>query len=119
MNTKVILLGILMGINSVYSYSTSLGIEGKWDVTNDRSIPTDLWLLQMNNEIYLHSEKDLQDLYIQIKDLSGNIFCSKIIEIHIGENYFLPLTNSLVGEYLIEVSDKESIHDCFYIKSNY
>ena len=53
--------------------NTLVSIEDKWNTTNDRSILFTPQLSIDEQNIYIYSEKELNDLEVIIKDSLGNV----------------------------------------------
>lgn len=104
MKLKGFILGIvcftLMPIN-VFSINVT---NKNWGDLDDRSISSEPTLSQDDNAIYIYSDKELEDLSIQIKDLSGNIVYSTIATVPAGIEYPTAIGTLPQGEYLFVIA---------------
>lgn len=79
--------------------------DKNWDDSIDiRSISSEPTLSQDDNAIYIYSDKELEDLSIQIKDLSGNIVYSTIATVPAGIEYPTAIGTLPQGNYLFIIT---------------
>lgn len=100
MNAKSFLLGLILSVLMPISlYADKVG----WVEIGDRSFFDAPHLYIENNKLYIASEFQLENISIQIKDLSGGILYSTVTTILPGTNFPVSLDNITTGNYLIEL----------------
>lgn len=78
-----------------------------WGDLDDRSIPSEPILSQDDNAIYIYSEKQLDNLCIEIKDLSTNeVVYSTVATIPADTEYATSITSLPKGEYLFTITQR-------------
>lgn len=95
----------LMAENKVIS------IEDGWNIENDRSISFVPQLSIDGQNIYIYSEKELNDLEVIIKDSLGNVIYYNVTTVSECTTYSIDITDFGKGDYTIQVIEK-----CNYIK---
>lgn len=76
-----------------------------WGKLDDRSvISSEPVLSQDENAIYIYSRRQLDNLSIEIKDLSGNVVYSTVVTIPAGTEYPTSITSLPEGEYLFTIT---------------
>jgi len=92
----------LMAENKVIS------IEDKWDIENDRSISFVPQLSIDGQNIYIYSEKELNDLEVIIKDSLGNVIYYNVTTVSEYTTYPILIDNWNKGEYTIQLKKESS-----------
>ncbi len=92
----------LMAENKVIS------IEDKWDIENDRSISFVPQLSIDGQNIYIYSEKELNDLEVIIKDSLGNVIYYNVTTVSEYTTYLILIDNWNKGEYTIQLKKESS-----------
>jgi hypothetical protein len=105
MNFKCLALGTILSIlipTSVFAININ---DKNWDREDDRSvISSEPVLSQDEDAIYIYSRRQLDNLSIEIKDLSGNVVYSTIVTIPAGTEYPTSITSLPKGEYLFTIT---------------
>lgn len=104
MKLKGFILGLLcftLVPTSIFSINVT---DKNWGREDDRSISSKPTLSQDDNAIYIYSDKELEDLSIQIKDLSGNIVYSTIATVPAGIEYPTAIGTLPQGDYLFVIA---------------
>ena len=103
---------ILIPINAF-----SIKITDKnWDDSVDFRSLTEPILSQDANAIYIYSEKQLDNLSIEIKDLSGNVVYSTVTTVLAGVKYPTPITTLPKGEYFFTITKGHNYIIGYFIK---
>ena len=92
----------LMAENKVIS------IEDGWNIENDRSISFVPQLSIDGQNIYIYSEKELNDLEVIIKDSLGNVIYYNVVTISEYTTYPILIDNWNKGEYTIQLKKESS-----------
>ena len=92
----------LMAENKVIS------IEDGWDIENDRSISFAPQLSIDEQNIYIYSEKELNDLEVIIKDSLGNVIYYNVTTVSEYTTYPILIDNWNKGEYTIQLKKGSS-----------
>lgn len=92
----------LMAENKVIS------IEDGWDIENDRSISFAPQLSIDEQNIYIYSEKELNDLEVIIKDSLGNVIYYNVTTVSEYTTYPILIDNWNKGEYTIQLKKESS-----------
>ena len=87
----------LMAENKVIS------IEDGWDIENDRSISFVPQLSIDEQNSYIYSEKELNDLEVIIKDSLGNVIYYNVTTVSEYTTYPILIDNWNKGEYTIQL----------------
>ena len=87
--------------------NTFVSIEDKWNTTNDRSILFTPQLSIDEQNIYIYSEKELNDLEV-IKDSLGNIIYYNVVTISEYTTYPIVINELNKGEYTIQIKKESS-----------
>ena len=74
MKNAVLVLTAFLFPYKLMAENTLVSIEGTWDIEDDRSISFAPQLSIDEQNIYIYSEKELNDLEVIIKDSLGNVF---------------------------------------------
>lgn len=78
-----------------------------WGDLDDRSVPSKPILSQDDNAIYIYSEKQLDNLCIEIKDLSTNeVVYSTVATIPADTEYATSIASLPKGEYLFTITQR-------------
>lgn len=109
MKTKKIILILLCFLVIPISLSarrTITEIQNIWNdsIDEDRSIPSSPSITIDENNLYIFSEKQLDDLCITIKDLSGNIVYTETANVSSEIEYHVSISTLPKGEYYISVA---------------
>lgn len=96
---------VLTCILPTFSFATERKIDVKdneWhaDIRSMLSIPM---LSHDGNILYIYSDVPLENLQIQVKDVSGNVVCEDDVSITAGQKYSFFMNIILEGEYTIEL----------------
>ena len=89
----------LMAENKVIS------IEDGWDIENDRSISFVQLSIDEQN-IYIYSEKELNDLEVIITDSLGNVIYYNVTAVSEYTTYPINITDFRTGNYTIQMIEK-------------
>lgn len=105
MKLKGLILGLIC-CTLVPTNILSINVTDKnWgDLDNRSAISSEPTLSQDDNAIYIYSDKELEDLSIQIKDLSGNIVYSTIATVPAGIEYPTAIGTLPQGDYLFVIA---------------
>ncbi len=88
-----------------------------WGDLDDRSLPSEPILSQDDNAIYIYSEKQLDNLCIEIKDLSTNeVVYSTVATIPADTEYATSITSLPKGEYLFTITQRSKYMVGYFIK---
>ncbi len=87
----------LMAENKVIS------IEDGWDIENDRSISFVPQLSIDEQNIYIYSEKELNDLEVIITDSLGNVIYYNVSTVSECTTYPIDITDFRKGYYTIQI----------------
>ena len=90
----------LMAENKVIS------IEDGWNIENDRSISLAPQLSIDEQNIYIYSEKELNDLEVIIKDSLGNVIYYNVTTVSEYTTYPINITDFRTGNYTIQMIEK-------------
>ncbi len=105
MKLKGIILGLVCFILAPISASSIDVTIKNWGDLDDRSvISSEPVLSQDEDAIYIYSRKQLDNLSIEIKDLSGNVVYSTVVTIPAGTEYPTSITSLPEGEYLFTIT---------------
>lgn len=119
MKAKVIILSLLCCIlipTSLWARKDIGYIEDKWSEDGNRSVTHSPTMSIDNNIIYIASEKELVNLCITIKDLSGNILYTETATVSSGIEYPVSVTDLPQGEYLISIVQGEKYIVGIFVK---
>ena len=101
----VVILSLLFCLsNNVYAEKEKIPIpvDGKWENTNDRSNNSPQ-LCQDDSSVYVYSEKLLDNLYIGITDMMGNVVYEEITAVPASMYYAVSITSLPAGTYYISI----------------
>lgn len=117
MKIKGVLAGLMLFTllpMSVFSIHVS---DKNWGKADDRSLPSEPILSQDDNAIYIYSEKQLDNLCIEIKDLSTNeVVYSTVATIPADTEYATSITSLPKGEYLFTITQRSKYMVGYFIK---
>lgn len=116
MKLKGFLFGLICFIlipTNVFSIHVS---DKNWGDLDDRSIPSEPILSQDANNIYIYSEKQLDNLSIEIKDLSGNVVYSTVTTVPAGVEYPISIATLPKGEYFFTIAEDNNYMIGYFIK---
>jgi len=83
--------------------NTLVSIEGTWDIEDDRSISFAPQLSIDEQNIYIYSEKELNDLEVIIKDSLGNVIYYNVSTVSECTTYPIDITDFRKGYYTIQI----------------
>lgn len=83
--------------------NTIVSIEGIWNIEDERSILFTPQLSIDEQNIYIYSEKELNNLEVTIKDSLGNILYYNVVTISGCAAYSIDITNLGKGDYTIQI----------------
>ncbi len=92
----------LMAENKVIS------IEDGWNIEDERSISFVPQLSIDGQNIYIYSEKELNDLEVIIKDSLGNVIYYNVTTVSEYTTYPILIDNWNKGEYTIQIREKSN-----------
>lgn len=109
MNAKSLIVGLILFMSVPVSlFSVELtDIEDGWD-GGHRSIPASPSLSIDGNTLYLYSHKQLDNLCVQIKDLTGGLLYSEVITVLPGAEYPISLNAIPSGDYQVLLTQGEN-----------
>lgn len=107
MKLKKLIFGLIC-FTLIPTNSLSINVTDKnWGDLDNRSIPSEPILSQDDNTIYIYSEKQLDNLCIEIKDLSTNeVVYSTVATIPADTEYATSITSLPKGEYLFTITQR-------------
>ena len=82
--------------------------DSKWENTNDRNNNSPQ-LFQDNSNVYVYSEKQLDNVTISITDMQGNMYHYEVATVPAGMYYAISIESLPAGQYYF----------CIYQGSNY
>lgn len=100
----LILICIFLG-TSQYVYADKkkdIPKDEKWDKTNDRD-NTSPQLYQDDSHVYVYSEKQLDNLYIGITDMQGNVFYEETTTVPASTYYAISIESLPQGMYYLSI----------------
>lgn len=105
MKLKRLILGII-SLTLIPINILSINVTDKnWgDIDNRSVISSEPVLSQDEDAIYIYSRRQLDNLSIEIKDLSGNVVYSTVVTIPAGTEYPTSITSLPEGEYLFTIT---------------
>ena len=80
-----------------------ISIEDGWNIENDRSISFAPQLSIDEQNIYIYSEKELNDLEVIIKDSLGNVIYYNVSTVSECTTYPIDITDFRKGYYTIQI----------------
>lgn len=83
--------------------NTLVSIEGTWDIEDDRSISFAPQLSIDEQNVYIYSEKELNDLGVIIKDSFGHIIYYNVSTVSECTTYPIDITDFRKGYYTIQI----------------
>lgn len=114
------LKGFILGLTFLTVVPTSIFAihisDKNWGKEDDRSISSEPILSQDDNAIYIYSEKQLDNLSIEIKDLSRNVVYSTVTTVPAGIAYPTSITTLPKGEYLFTITQGNNYIIAYFIK---
>lgn len=117
MNLKGFIFGLVcLALIPINASSIDVTITN-WGDLDDRSLPSEPILSQDDNAIYIYSEKQLDNLCIEIKDLSTNeVVYSTVATIPADTEYATSITSLPKGEYLFTITQRSKYMVGYFIK---
>lgn len=103
MNAKSLIVGLILFMSvplNVLSIE-STDNEAGWGDKEDRSISSSPSLSIDGNTLYIYSHKQLDNLRVQIKDLTGGLLYSEVITVLSGAEYPISLDAIPSGDYQV------------------
>lgn len=91
---------------SLYSQTTIKITQKKWNAEEERSLSYLPLLRQEGDIITIYSDVLLEDLLIEIRDLSGTLISQDIITVPAGTTYSIDITNLTSGDYTFKISQE-------------
>lgn len=116
MNIRIFLLGAFFLILIPTNFFAININDKNWDIEDDRSISSEPILSQDANNIYIYSEKQLDNLSIEIKDLSGNVVYSTVTTVPAGVEYPISIATLPKGEYFFTIAEDNNYMIGYFIK---
>ena len=107
----IILTSLLFSISQIYAKEEEKKVippDINWEQTNDRDISFPL-LYQGEKNVYVYSEKQLDNLTIGITDMAGNVYHEEVTTVPAGMYYAISIESLPAGQYYL----------CIYQGSNY
>ena len=100
----IILTSLLFSINHIYAKEEKKVIppDINWEQTNDRDISYPL-LYQSESNVYVYSEKQLDNLTIGITDMMGNTYHYEVTTVPAGMYYAVSITSLPAGQYCLSI----------------
>lgn len=83
--------------------NTLVSIEGTWDIEDERSISFAPQLSIDEQNIYIYSEKELNDLEVIIKDSLGNVIYYNVTTVSGYTTYPILIDNWSKGKYTMQI----------------
>lgn len=103
-NILLVLTAFLFLIPSeLIAENTITSIESKWNTTDERSISFSPQLSIDEQNIYIYSEKELNDLEVIIKDSLGNVIYYNVTTVPECTTYSIDITDFGKGDYTIQM----------------
>lgn len=104
MKLKALILGLLC-FTLMPTNILSINVTDKnWGDLDNRSISSAPVLSQDDNAIYIYSDKELDNLCIEIKDLSGEVIYSTVVTVPAGTEYPTSIESLPEGDYLFVIT---------------
>lgn len=106
----LILMVLLLNLTSQVYAEEKIKIpdDSKWENTNDRNNNSPQ-LFQDNSNVYVYSEKQLDNVTIGITDMQGNMYHYEVATVPAGIYYAISIESLPTGQYYF----------CIYQGSNY
>lgn len=100
----IIIISMVFCINTLYAEKKKNPIpkDGRWERTDDRENDSPQ-LYQDDSNVYVYSEKQLDNLYIGITDMQGNIFYEETTTVPAGMYYAIPIESLPQGTYYLSI----------------
>lgn len=83
--------------------NTLVSIEGTWDIEDERSISFAPQLSIDEQNVYIYSEEELNDLEVIIKDSLGNVIYYNVTTVSGYTTYPILIDNWNKGKYTIQI----------------
>lgn len=83
--------------------NTLVSIEGTWDIEDERSISFAPQLSIDEQNVYIYSEEELNDLEVIIKDSLGNVIYYNVSTVSECTTYPIDITDFRKGYYTIQI----------------
>lgn len=103
MKNAVLVLTAFLFPYKLMAENTLVSIEGTWDIEDDRSISFAPQLSIDEQNIYIYSEKELNDLEVIIKDSLGNVIYYNVSTVSECTTYPIDITDFRKGYYTIQI----------------
>lgn len=116
MKVKGFILGLVCFILIPISAFSIKITDKNWDDSIDIRSLTEPILSQDANNIYIYSEKQLDNLSIEIKDLSGNVVYSTVTTVPAGVEYPISIATLPKGEYFFTIAEDNNYMIGYFIK---
>lgn len=101
--TIFILMSLLFCLSQqIYAEKKPVGNDSNWDETNDRTQRTPQ-LYQDESNVYIYSEKQLDNLTIGITDMQGNVYHQEVTTVPACMYYAISIESLPAGTYYISV----------------
>lgn len=104
MKIKRLIVGLMLLALIPFNVFSIHVSDKNWGKVDNRSIPSIPTLSQDDNAIYIYSDKELDNLCIEIKDLSGEIVYSTVATVAAGTEYPTSITSLPEGDYLFVIT---------------
>lgn len=103
-NAVLVLTAFLFLFQSMLmAENTLVSIEGTWDIEDERSISFAPQLSIDEQNIYIYSEKELNDLEVIIKDSLGNVIYYNVTTVSGYTTYPILIDNWSKGKYTMQI----------------
>ena len=99
-----ILFCILFGLSQpiLANKKNEIPKDDKWEKSDDRTNNSPQ-LYQDDTYVYVYSEKQLDNLYIGITDMQGNVFHEETTTVLAGQYYAIPINTLPNGMYYLSI----------------
>lgn len=77
-------------------------VQDRWGKTNDRSVSSPL-LYQGDSDVYVYTDKQLDNVTICITDMLGNVYHHEVITMPACVYYAVSISSLPVGQYYLSV----------------
>ncbi|MBQ4055902.1 MAG: DUF3244 domain-containing protein [Bacteroidaceae bacterium] len=89
-------------IGNIYAEKEPIPDDHKWGQSGDRENNSPQ-LYQDDTYVYVYSEKQLDNLYIGITDMLGNVFYEETTTVPAGQYYAIPISSLPDGTYYLSI----------------
>ena len=103
MKNAVLVLTAFLFPYKLMAENTLVSIEGTWDIEDERSISFAPQLSIDEQNVYIYSEEELNDLEVIIKDSLGNTIYYNVTTVSEYTTYPILIDNWSKGKYTIQI----------------